>query len=202
MKYGNIKKVYSIWLCTEAAQIRANSIEKYEISRDFLVGSNSDNPRYDILTAIIINISGKHDTAGTGSELIKMLTDLFDERLDGVEKVNKLKSSYGLKLTKDVESEVCDMCSYADAMENKGVEIGEEKGIKIGEKKGIKIGEKKGIKIGEEKGLKAGIEKGLKALVRSLKEYTSDFDAVYNSVIKNEDFSEVTKDHVMKYFKD
>ena len=170
VKYGNIKKVYSIWLCTEATQIRANSIEKYEISRDFLVGSNSDNPRYDILTAIIINISGKHDTAGTGSELIKMLTDLFDERLDGVEKVNKLKSSYGLKLTKDVESEVCDMCSYADAMENKGVEIGEEK--------------------------------GLKALVRSLKEYTCDFDAIYNSVIKNEVFSKVTKDQVMKYFKD
>ena len=170
MKYGNIKKVYSIWLCTEAAQIRANSIEKYEISRDFLVGSNSDNPRYDILTAIIINISGKHDTAGTGSELIKMLTDLFDERLDGVEKVNKLKSSYGLKLTKEVESEVCDMCSYADAMENKGVEIGEEK--------------------------------GLKALVRSLKEYTCDFDAVYNSVIKNEVFSKVTKDQVIKYFED
>lgn len=95
-----------------------------------------------------------------------MLTDLFDERLDGVEKVNKLKSSYGLKLTKDVESEVCDMCSYADAMENKGV------------------------------------EKGLKALVRSLKEYTSDFEAVYNSVIKNEDYSKVTKDQVMKYFKD
>ena len=62
------------------------------------------------------------------------------------------------------------MVSYADAMENKGVEIGEEK--------------------------------GLKALVRSLKEYTCDFDAVYNSVIKNEVFSKVTKDQVMKYFKD
>ncbi len=58
------------------------------------------------------------------------------------------------------------MVSYADAMENKGV------------------------------------EKGLKALVLSLKEYTCDFEAVYNSVIKNEDYSKVTKDQVMKYFKD
>ena len=162
--------MYSIWLCTEAAQIRANSIEKYEISRDFLVGSNSDNPRYDILTAIIINISGKHDTAGTGSELIKMLTDLFDERLDGVEKVNKLKSSYGLKLTKDVESEVCDMCSYADAMENKGVE--KERAD------------------------------GLESIVRSLKKYISDFDVLYDVVIENKNYSKVTKDQVMKYFKD
>ncbi|OQA20849.1 MAG: hypothetical protein BWY61_01853 [Firmicutes bacterium ADurb.Bin354] len=47
-----------------------------------------------------------------------------------------------------------------------------------------------------------GVEKGLKALVLSLKEYTCDFEAVYNSVIKNEDYSKVTKDQVMKYFKD
>ncbi len=129
VKYGNIKKVYSIWLCTETAQSRANSIEKYDICRDFLLGSNSDNPRYDILAAVIINISGKHDVEGTRNELIRLLTDLFDERLDGIEKINRLKDSYGLKLTKEVERKVADMCSYATAMENKGVAIGIEKGI-------------------------------------------------------------------------
>lgn len=132
VKYGNIKKVYSIWLCTETAQSRANSIEKYDISRDFLVGTNNDNPRYDIMTAIIINISGKHETGGTQNELIRMLTDLFDERLDGIAKVNRLKDAYGLKLTRNVESEVSDMCSYATAMETKGIEKGIEKGREEG----------------------------------------------------------------------
>ncbi len=164
VKYGNIKKVYSIWLCTETAQCRANSIEKYEINKDFLVGTNADNPRYDILTAIIINISGKHETEGTQNELIRLLTDLFDERLDGTEKVNKLKDGYGLKLTKDVESEVSEMCTYATAMENKG------------------------------------IEKGLKALVQSLKDYVEDFDSLYAAVIRNEEYSNVTKEQVMKYY--
>lgn len=165
VKYGNIKKVYSIWLCTETAQSRANSIEKYDIRRDFLVGTNTDNPRYDILTAVIINISGKHDTEGTQNELIRILTDLFDERLDGVEKVNKLKDDYGLKLTREVESEVTEMCSYATAMENKG------------------------------------IEKGLKALVLSLKNYVSDFDSLYAAVTKNEEYRNVSRDEVMKYYK-
>ncbi len=128
VKYGNIKKVYSIWLCTETAQCRANSIEKYDIGRDFLVGTNTDKPRYDILTAIVINISGKHETDRTENELIRMLTDLFDERLDGTEKVNRLKDEYGLKLTREVESEVSDMCTYATAMENKGIEKGVERG--------------------------------------------------------------------------
>ena len=165
VKYGNIKKVYSIWLCTETAQSRANSIEKYDICRDFLLGSNSDNPRYDILSAVIINISGKHDVEGIRNELIRLLTDLFDERLDGIEKINRLKDSYGLKLTKEVERKVADMCSYATAMENKGV------------------------------------EKGLKALVTSLKEYVSDFDSLYNAVIKNEEYSKVSREEVMKYYR-
>ncbi|SFG25606.1 hypothetical protein [Oribacterium sp. WCC10] len=132
VKYGNIKKVYSIWLCTEAAQTRANSIEIYDINRNFLFGSNTDNPRYDILNAIIIYISGKHDSENTENEMIRMLTDLFDERINGVAKVQKLKSEYGLSITKEVESEVTDLCTYATAMENKGIEKGLEKGIERG----------------------------------------------------------------------
>ena len=120
IKYGNIKKVYSIWICTETAQKRANSIEKYNIKRDFLVGYNDDNPRYDILTAILINISEKHDTAGTDNETIKLLTDLFDERMTGEVKVAKLQEHYGLPMTREYE-EVIGMCTYADAIEQKGI---------------------------------------------------------------------------------
>jgi len=129
VKYGNIKKVYSIWLCTEAAQTRANSIEIYDINRNFLYGNNTDNPRYDILNAIIIYISEKHNPEKSNNELIRMLTDLFDERIDGAEKVQKLKSEYTLKLTKEVEVEVSDLCTYATAMENKGIVIGTDKGL-------------------------------------------------------------------------
>ncbi len=132
VKYGNIKKVYSIWLCTETAQKRANSIEKYIINRSFLVGHNSDYPRYDILNAIIINISAKHETENTDNELIKMLTDLFNDEMDGAGKIKRLKDCYGLRLTREVEEEVSTMCSYAVAMENKGREEGREEGRKEG----------------------------------------------------------------------
>ena len=172
IKYGNIKKVYSIWICTETAQKRANSIEKYDIQRNFIVGTNDDKPRYDILSAILINISEKHEVEGTESELIRLLTDLFDERIDGREKVEKLKSEYDLRLTKEVEKEVEDMCTYATAMENKGIEKGEERGI----------------------------EKGLKALVNSLKEYIKDFEDLYAAVIRNEEYKDVTRDAVRKYY--
>ena len=176
VKYGNIKKVYSIWLCTEAAQTRANSIEIYDIDRRFLYGCNGDNPRYDILNAIIVYISEKHDPENTENEMIRLLTDLFDERIDGAEKVKKLKSIYGLKMTREVEMEVTDLCTYATAMENKGI----DKGVNMG--------------VSEEK------ERGLEALVKSLSVYITDFDALYKAVIKNETYEKVTKKDVMKYF--
>ena len=131
VKYGNIKKVYSIWICTETAQKRANSIEKYDIRREFLVGSNDDNPRYDIMNAILINISEKHDTAGVENETIKLLTDLLDERISGEDKVKKLQKEYGLPMTKDYK-EVLGMCTYADAIERKGILKGIEKGREEG----------------------------------------------------------------------
>ena len=93
------------------------------------------------------------------------IRDIRNERLDGTEKVNRLKDEYGLKLTREVESEVSSMCSYATAMENKG------------------------------------IEKGLKALVKSLKDYIGDFDTLYKAVIKNEEYSKVSREQVMKYYK-
>ena len=163
VKYGNIKKVYSIWICTETAQKRANLIEKYDIRREFLVGRNDDTPRYDIMNAVLVNISRTHDTDGTENELIRLLTDLFDERLNGAEKIKKLKAEYGVQMTKEIEKEVDDMCTYSTAMENKG------------------------------------IEKGLRALVRSLKDYIKDFEALYSVVIRNEEYKSVTRDEVKKY---
>ena len=171
VKYGNIKKVYSIWICTETAQKRANSIERYSLQRSFLYGRNDDTPRYDILNAVIINISKRHDTEGAGNELIRFLTDLFDERIPAAEKIQKLRREYDLRLTKAVEKEVSEMCNYATAIENRGIEIGIEKGI----------------------------EKGLKALVCSLKRYIRDFESLYSAVTENEDYRNVTRDEVRKY---
>ncbi|SER61243.1 hypothetical protein SAMN04487884_10846 [Butyrivibrio fibrisolvens] len=45
-----------------------------------------------------------------------------------------------------------------------------------------------------------GVEKGLRALVNSLKDYIKDFDALYEAIIKNEDYANVSKEQVRKYY--
>ena len=54
----------------------------------------------------------------------------------------------------------------------------------------------------ERKGIEKERADGLESIVRSLKKYISDFDVLYDVVIENKNYSKVTKDQVMKYFKD
>ena len=77
-------------------------------------------------------------------------------------------------MTREVEMEVTKLCTYATAMENKGID----------------------------KGFKKGMESGLKALVKSLKSYVSDFDELYSAVTKNEDYEKVSREDVMKYYRE
>ncbi len=53
---------------------------------------------------------------------------------------------------------------------------------------------------GREEGREEGWEKGLKALVESLKSFLPDFDSLYDVIIKNEDYKNVTKEQVRKYY--
>ena len=49
-------------------------------------------------------------------------------------------------------------------------------------------------------GLEEGREKRRAALVRSLRRFQSDFEAVYTAVISNEEYADCTRDEVRKYY--
>lgn len=52
----------------------------------------------------------------------------------------------------------------------------------------------------EKKGIEQGTKNGLKALVRSLKEFITEFDPLYQAVIRNEEYANVSRDKVREYF--
>lgn len=134
-KYDNIKKVYSIWICTETSQKRANSIEKYGITREMLSGKNSDSPRYDLLSTIIINLSKYHDYGKTDNELIRFLTDLFNDEMPVREKLRILHGTYHLSITEEIKKEVTEMCTYTTSIKQRAIQQGIRQGIQEGENK-------------------------------------------------------------------
>lgn len=127
IKYGNIKKVYSIWICSNTAEIRANSVDKYTINRETVIGQNNDNPRYDILNAIIVNIGNKHDPQEADSRMVRMLNHLLDKTMDKSEKLQALMDC-GIAVTREIETEVTSMCTYTASVLQAGMEKGMEKG--------------------------------------------------------------------------
>jgi len=132
IKYGNLKKVYSIWICTETAQKRANTIERYNIQRYVYPKEKlAVVPRYDLMEAVIVNISKEHNTEGTQSELIKMLTDLFNEKISSGEKIKLLEEEYDVPTTEEFSEEVANMTAYAAGLINKG----KAEGMVLGEVK-------------------------------------------------------------------
>ena len=72
------------------------------------------------------------------------------------------------------------MCFIADEIEKKGIEKGRKEGL--------------------EKGMEKGMEKGLGALVASLMPFMTDFQQLYQAVIKNEIYQNVTQAQVKKYY--
>ena len=214
VQYGNIKKVYSIWVCTEAAQIRANSIEKYDIRRSFLYGYNPDTPRYDILEAILINISKKRDTGDSDNELINLVTCLLDTRIAAAEKVKLLRDDYHLRVSRNINEEVAWMGSFADGFEKRIREEVEqelkgdydrqvaeskkqaEECRKLAEESRKQAEESR--KQAEESKREAEENKRqfIAVLVRSLSSHTHSFDQMYKEVTSNSIFADVTREEL------
>lgn len=117
VKYDNIKKVYSIWICMDTSNESENSIDEYHIERKNLVGHNKKSVRYDLMSVVMINLSKNKDTSNTDNELLKMLLTLLDENLDAEEKKERLEREHGIPMTVELAQEVSDMCNLSEYYE-------------------------------------------------------------------------------------
>lgn len=105
----------------EASKKRANTIERYNIQKTVYPKQKKGmKSRYDLMEAVIINISKDHDDEHSESKMIQMLTDLFNENIDSKEKVSTLKMKYGISTTVEFEGEVQVMTSFAANLIAKG----------------------------------------------------------------------------------
>lgn len=129
VKYDNMKKVYSIWICMDASQNAENTIDEYYIERKNIVGCNTKATRYDLMSIVMICLSRKKDVTATDNELLKMLTTLLDEELDAKEKKQRLEREHGIPMTLELEQEVNDMCNLSEYYEERATERGLKKGI-------------------------------------------------------------------------
>lgn len=122
VKYDNIKKEYSIWICMDTSGKTENTIDEYHIERSHLVGNNKSINRYDLLSVVIICLSKSNDISKTDNELLRMLLTLLDLNLDVTEKKRRLEKDYGILMTKELAEEVDEMCNLSEYYEEMAVQ--------------------------------------------------------------------------------
>ncbi len=125
--YENIKKVYSIWICMNPPKSRENSITRYYITEENLVGSVKERKAdYDLMAAVMICL-GKEGNSGT--DLLKLLNVLLSTETGSQDKCQILEEDFHIRMTQTLESEVSLMCNLSKGVEEKGIEKGRQEGI-------------------------------------------------------------------------
>ena len=131
-RYGKLKKVYSVWICIKPPERKQNTITRYRLWEENLVGTvKAKSAHYDLLTIVMVNL-GSRDGRG----LLRLLSTLFASDVDAQEKCRVLESEYNIPMTEKTEEDMAAMCNYSDGVWNDG----RTDGLREGRTDGIRIG--------------------------------------------------------------
>jgi hypothetical protein len=117
--YGEIKKVYSIWICPNPPEGRKNTITRYSIAEENVVGSVREKVNnYDLLTAIMICLGEPEGERYDG--ILKLLEVLLSNEKKAEEKKRILMNDFDIPMTEELESEVLTVCNLSEGVEKRG----------------------------------------------------------------------------------
>ena len=129
--YERIKKVYSIWICMNPPKYRKNSITRYRLVEEHLVGEAVEPVKnYDLLSIVMLCLGGPG--GGNYEGVLRLLDVLLSNETSEVEKRKILQDDYGIQMTQTMEQEVSIMCNLSKGVEEKGIAKGMAAGIANG----------------------------------------------------------------------
>ena len=150
--YEKLKKVYSIWICMNPPRRRENTITRYRLTEEHLVGEAVEPVQnYDLLSIVMLCLGGPDGENYDG--VLRMLDVLLSNETSEAEKRRILQDDYDIQMTRTMESEVSVMCNLSKGVMEKSW--------------------KKGMAEGREKGRAEGLEKGILSSIKSLMETMS-----------------------------
>ena len=121
--YEKIKKVYSIWICMKPPKNRANTITRYRLVEEHLIGEATEPIRnYDLLSIIMLCLGGPDGENYDG--VLRMLDVLLSNETSEAEKRKILQDDYDIQMTQAMEREVSVMCNLSKGVEERGVTKG------------------------------------------------------------------------------
>ena len=133
--YQDIKKVYSIFIAIRPPVNRQNTITRYRIVEEDMVGYVREPVRnYDLMTLLMICLGKPEDT---DCDILKLLDVLLSNDIEVAEKRQGLEKDFGIQMTQELEGGLNDMCNLGIAIEREGIAKGRAEGMAKGMAKGV-----------------------------------------------------------------
>ena len=130
--YNSLKKVYSIWVCMNVQNYRADSIQEYRLTEKVIHGNFHDNlQNYDLIKIIVLNLEKKE----TSHRLLNLLHLLFMDQKKTETKETILRSEYDIELTRDMKGELVKMGGLMEPLLEIAAEEAAEKAAKVATEK-------------------------------------------------------------------
>lgn len=127
-EYDKIKKVYSLWICTDTPNYAKNTITEYKIKQEKVFGDFRGKARYDILNVTFICLG---DLANKETpRFLSMLSTVLSNKITAHQKKTILENEYSIPMNKDLGREMEKMCNLSEAIEERGIEKGSKQNAK------------------------------------------------------------------------
>ena len=128
--------MYSIWVCTKPSDEFQNTLTRYSIRPEQLIGNAAEkSENYDLMSVVTICL-GKPD-AENYTVILKFLDVLLSSSRAAAEKKKILEEEFGVAMSEELEREVLEVCNLSQGVRAEGREEGRQEG-RI---EGIGIGE-------------------------------------------------------------
>lgn len=120
-QYDKIKKVYSVWICMNPPKNRENTITRYHMTEENLIGNVHERPEnYDLLTTVMVCLGDSEKKNKNG--LLELLNVLLSEKVGDAEKQQILEEQFKIEMTEKFREEVSTMCNLSKGVADKATE--------------------------------------------------------------------------------
>ena len=121
--YGDIKKVYTIWICTDPPEYRKNSIYRTSV---MMKGRSGRMGRlikgYGLQRTVFVLLGDEEEKEAEG--VLRLLDVLFRSEKSSEERKRILEEEFDIVMNEDMEMEVRHMCNLSKGVENRGIRKG------------------------------------------------------------------------------
>ena len=120
--------MYSIWVCTHPTKEFQNTLIRYSIRPEQLIGNAVEkSENYDLMSVVTICLGEPGTENYTG--IVKFMDVLLSSSRAATEKKKILEEEFGVAMNEELEREVLVMCNLSQVVKAEG----REEGINIGE---------------------------------------------------------------------